>query len=102
MSDNPQPIEVQILAKVQNLMDGLKQATEGVQGATNQMSGILGGLQSAFGSIKTGFIAVTAVLAGGKVFKDAVKGTVDWTMEVDKLSKALGVNLQTASVAVLR
>lgn len=43
-------------------------------------------------------LAITAVLAGGKMFKDTVDATVNMTKEFTALSKALGITVTEASV----
>jgi len=97
MADNPEPIEVSIVAKIQGLMDGLGQATSGVKNATAEMQGSFGGLQKTIENLKAPFIAITALLAGGTMFKEAISSTVEWTMEVNKLSKVLNTTTQDAS-----
>jgi len=97
MADNPEPIEVSIIAKVQGLLDGLGQATAGVKSATSEMTGSLKGLEQMVTNLKAPFIALGAVLAGGAMFKSAISATVDWTMEINKLSKVLNTSVQDAS-----
>lgn len=97
MADNPEPIEVSIVARIQGLLDGLGQATAGVKGATAEMQGSFSGLQKTIENLKAPFIAITALLAGGAMFKEAISSTVEWTMEVNKLSKVLNTTTQDAS-----
>ena len=96
MSDT-EPIEVSIVAKVQGLLDGLAQATSGVKSATSEMTGSLKGLEQMINNLKAPFIALTALVAGGAMFKEAMDSTTEWTMEIVKLSKVLNTSTQDAS-----
>lgn len=62
-----------------------------------QVGGLFGGLQAPFGKVMGMLGAFTAVLAGGKVFKDSVEASKNFTMEATKLGKVLGVNATEAS-----
>jgi len=97
MADNPEPIEVSIIAKIQGLLDGLGQATSGVKHSTEEMQGAFKGLGATIENLKTPFIAITALLAGGALFKEAINGTVEWALEANKLSKVLNTSVQDAS-----
>ncbi len=90
-------VEVVFGSNIQGLMSGLKEATSGVQGATQSMQSAFGGLSSMMGQFSKGFAVVTGVLAGGAAFKGAIDSTIHWTMEVKKLSIALGTNMTDAS-----
>ena len=98
MADQPEPIEVSIVAKIKGLLDGLGQATSGVKNATEEMGNSFKGLHTTVENLKAPFIAITAILAGGAMFKEALNATVEWTMEANKLSKVLNTSVQDASV----
>lgn len=63
-----------------------------------QLQGQMGGLTSAMNRITGAAGVVAGVLAGGAMFKAAVGETVKWTGEAVKLSRALGITTERASV----
>jgi hypothetical protein len=95
---NPEPIEVSIVAKVKGLMDGLSQATSGVKSATGEIQGSFNSLSSTISNLKAPFLAITAILAGGAMFKSAIDATVKWNSEVGKLARTMGITTGEASV----
>jgi hypothetical protein len=97
MADNPEPIQVSITAEIKGLMDGLGQATNGVKAATQEMVNSFSGLASTVASLQAPLMALTAVLAGGAMFKEAISSTTEWTGEVVGLSKRLGMTTESAS-----
>lgn len=97
MADNPEPIEVSIIARIKGLLDGLGQATSGVKKATDEIGGSLGGLERMVTNLKAPFLALTALLAGGALFKGAIDETLQWTNEVGTLARTLGITTREAS-----
>ena len=96
MADDKE-IGVRITAKNAGLTDGLNQATAGVKQAVSQMEGHFAGLNSAISNLKAPFLALSGLLAGGALFKAAIDETIEWTGEVVKLSKVLGISKEEAS-----
>ena len=92
-----EPLEVSIIANIKGLLDGLAEATAGVKDASNKMEGSFGGLSKTIDNLKAPFLALAGLAAGGALFKEAVVSTVDWTKEVNKLSKVLNTTLKDAS-----
>ena len=90
-------IAVKVAAKTEGFADGLGQATSVVKSTCTQMEGHFSGLGKAIDNLKTPFLAITGLLAGGKIFKDAISESVKWTGEVNKLSRSMGVSLEQAS-----
>lgn len=95
MSD---PVTVSITANIKGLIDGLAQATEVVKKNTEEMTKTFGGLGKAFDNLKAPFVAITGLLAGGKLFKDAVDAAGKWNLETVKMARTLGTTTQEASV----
>lgn len=91
-------IAVELTASVNGLLAGMKQGAAAVEQATAQMTGSLGGISKAFESLKAPFVAFTALLAGGAMFKEAITATVDWNLESIKLARTLGITTEQASV----
>lgn len=91
-------ISVEITAAIQGLLDGLRNATGAVKDGTEQMAGSFGNLGKIVDNLKTPFLALTGVLAGGALFKSTIDATTHWAGEVGKLAKSLGVTAESASV----
>lgn len=79
--------------KLREAAADLKKFGSDGEAAIGRMTGPLGALQSKF-------IAVGAILAGGAVFKEAVKQAADFTEESMKLGIALGISATEASTFV--
>jgi hypothetical protein len=124
MSD--QQVNVKFGAETGQLKDGANQAAQSVEntvgrmsgafanmatqmqghasGVVNQANGMANGIQSAMGRVDGimskmtgGFAALSAVLAGGAFFKSAIEETKQFTGEVTRLSKALGITVEEAA-----
>lgn len=98
MADENQTINVSITASIKGLVDGLRNAGSQVQSAATGMQSSLNTLQSGIGAIGKAFGVVSAVLAGGKMFKDAMDATLKWNLEAMKLARTLGVTTEEASI----
>lgn len=68
----------------QQAFKDVERATEPLKGAFEKVNGVL--------------LAMTAILAGGAVFKEAIDETVKFTGEANQLAKKLGVTATEASV----
>lgn len=91
-------ISVTLRAVISELIGPMKQAGEAVQASTQQMTSSFEKLGHTFESLVKGFGAITAVLAGGAMFKHAVDDAVKWNSEVGKMASRLGVTTGEASV----
>lgn len=96
MADNK--IGVSFTADTTGLMTGVSQAVGAVQSGVGQMQGAFGGLGNVIGQIKGPFMAFTAILGGGAIFKSTVDATVKWNGEAIKLARSLGITTEEASV----
>lgn len=74
------------------------EAAKAVKDAVGQMQTGLGSLTEAFSSVKGMFAGLTAVLAGGAAFKEAVQETRQMTAETVSLSRILGIAASEASI----
>jgi DNA-binding ferritin-like protein (Dps family) len=113
-------IQVVFEALIGNLQANLDQAKSQLQVSTQQMSnavndmasktvGSFGNMQtaiksnftaieSAIGSVTRSLMAFGVILAGGMIFKNIIKETIDWNVEAIKLSKSLGITTESASI----
>jgi hypothetical protein len=90
-------INVGFGANIAGLTAGLGQAVASVRQATGAMSESLNAVTKAGSVLTNAFGTITAVLAGGKLFKDAIKQTMDFAGEVRGLSKQMGISAEEAS-----
>ena len=112
-------VDVKFGAQTGELKNGVDEAKDAVQSSTKRMSesfkamsaqitgsmnevhaAVSGGVErigAAFEKVNSIFLAATAVLAGGKMFKDAVKETVAMNVEAMKLATTMGITTETAS-----
>ena len=93
-----EPLEVSIIASISGLLDGLGQATTGVKDAARQMEGSFAGLNKTIDNLKAPFLALSAIVAGGAIFKGVMDKTVEWNSGVGKMAKSLGITAGEASV----
>lgn len=77
---------------VADLQDKFKEFSSHAKEGFEGLSGVTEGLHGAVEKIAGAFAAVTAVLAGGKLFSEAISETTSMTKEVNKLSIVLGVS----------
>jgi len=93
-----QNILVRIVAQIDGLLGGMKGAAAGVKETTTEMKASLSSLSTVVDSVKKPFLALTALLAGGKIFKDAINATQEWTYSSVLLGRQLGITAEDASV----
>lgn len=93
-----EPLEVSIVASISGLLDGLGQATTGVKDAARQMEGSFGGLNKTIDNLKTPFLVLSGLVAGGAIFKGVMDKTVEWNSGVGKLARSLNITTGEASV----
>jgi hypothetical protein len=89
---------IRISADISALMEALSRAVAGVKSSVGEMKESFEGLLSAFEKVNAIMAGVTAALAGGAAFKEAIDKTVDLTKEANMLARALGVSATEASV----
>jgi hypothetical protein len=96
MSD--ETVKVEIVGESRSAVDAVRAAADSVRSGVSDMKAQFESLSGAVESIKSAFLGLTAVLAGGKLFGDAIEKTVDWADGVRKLSLALGITSEQASI----
>jgi hypothetical protein len=95
MSDDA--IQVKLGADTADVAPKFEAAASAIKSSVASMKASMEGLQATMASVKGAFLAVTTALAGGALFKDAVKETVALTGEVTSLSKKLAISRDEAS-----
>lgn len=94
MAKNNIQAELTLLDK---LTAPLKAAAAQVSASTKQMSTAFNSVSNTFNKVNQVMLAITAVLAGGAAFKSAIDESINYRLEINKLSKALGTTLLEAT-----
>ena len=81
-------------AAIARSLEGVKTAMKGVQ---SSFEGATSSIQGALSKMQSGFAALTAVVAGGAMFKNFISGFSDTVGEATKLSKVFGMSVESAS-----
>jgi len=98
---NDKTSEYAITADPSGYEAGMKRVIESSKEAQKQISTVFSSLSGAMGQI-TGMLGMlTGVIAGGAAFKAAVSASNEWTGEAKKLSVALGITTESASVMMV-
>lgn len=80
---------------------GMMRVIESSKEAQKQISTAFSSVSDAMGKITGVLGTLTAVMAGGAAFKAAVSASNEWTGEAKKLSMALGITTESASVMMV-
>ena len=94
MAKNNVQAELTLLDK---LTAPLKAAAAQVSASTKQMNTAFNSVSNAFNRVNQVMLAITAVLAGGAAFKSAIDESINYRLEINRLSKALGTTLLEAT-----
>jgi hypothetical protein len=98
MADESKQIEVSIVASIKGLLSGLQGAGQAVTQSAQGMQSSLNSIQGGIGAVGKAFVGISAILAGGSMFKGAVDATLKWNLEAMKLARTLGITTQEASI----
>ena len=90
--------ELKISGDASSLIAAVNSAEKAVKQTFESMQSSMASLNSSFQKLQGAFLAVTAVLAGGKAFKEVIAASNTWTGESLALAKALGVTTEQSSV----
>lgn len=99
MSDKD--VSLSIGADDAGMVAGLKKAEDAVKSSAQNMQNAMSSVAGAFGKVHGAFLALTALVAGGAAFKAAINASTEWAGEAGKLSKALGITTEKASVMMV-
>ncbi len=95
---NDNPPQIVLDGDVSPLRKKLREAANDLKQFAGEGESAIGRLTGPLAALQAKFIAVTAILAGGAVFKDAVAQTVKFTEESTKLARAMGISASEASI----
>jgi hypothetical protein len=98
---NDKTSEYAITADPSGYEAGMKRVIESSKEAQKQISTAFSSVSGAMGQITGALGMLTGVIAGGAAFKAAVSASNEWTGEAKKLSVALGITTESASVMMV-
>lgn len=97
MADQSQEVAVKITGDGASAAAAMKQASEAVTSGVDKMKSSLNQVGEAFGKLTGLFATLTAIVAGGKFFKDAIAESNKLTAETMRLSRTLGITAEEAN-----
>lgn len=97
MSSSDKTAEYAITADPTGFQAGMDKAISAAKEAQSQIAASMGGIGDAFKLVKDHLAAFTAILGGGKMFKDGIAETLRLTGETTMLAKSLGISMTAAS-----
>lgn len=89
--------QIIIGADTSELVAALKGAQQAVSSSVADMKGSLSGLGAAFGGLQSVFVGFAAIMGGGKIFKDAIQGSLEEAAAVKQLTMVMGMTTAEAS-----
>ena len=90
--------QITIGADSSELVAAMKHAQAHVASADNDMKNSIEGMGKSFEMLKGAFLGISAILAGGKIFHEAIESTEKWNGSVTEISKKMGITAEKASV----
>ena len=91
-------LEFGISGKDEGLQAALEEAKASIAEASENMKASLEGVAQAFEMVNVAMLAVTSVLAGGKVFSEAIEASVGAAKGAAQLARELGITATQASI----
>jgi len=91
-------VQIEFGAKIDGAVADVKRFETELRSSFKQIQDSIGAVNGVFTKMQSVLASVTAVIAGGSMFKSAIDGAVSWTNETTKLSKSLGITTEEASV----
>ena len=90
MSSKDEDVNIKVKGDASGAQEAMRQAASSVRAGVSQIKGQLDALSSIGTKVTGVFLAVGAVLAGGKMFKEAVDETVNLTSRLKRSASSLG------------
>jgi hypothetical protein len=90
-------LDIGIRVHTDQLTSGINQATSEIKSGISSMKTQFAGLQGSLQSLKSPFLAISAIVAGGALFGRMVSATHDVAEELDKTSQKTGISVEELS-----
>lgn len=91
------PVSVTITGDAKGLITALNQGTSSLKTFAQDVNGISSGVMGVVKNIQAPIMALTAIIGGGAMLRGAVRETVDWAVQAQKLARVLGTTTENAS-----
>jgi len=91
-------IQFKLGMNLDDLFSGLNKASDSISKSTKEMGNSFGGLGKGLEALKGPFLAISGILAGGAMFKEAIDSAKNMGSEVRRLSEYFGVSNQEAGL----
>lgn len=90
-------ITTEITAEDTGFASAMKHMRSEMAATHESMKGSLEGIQGVFEKLRGAFVAITAIIGGGKMFHESVEATRKMTAEANGLAKSMGITVVQAS-----
>lgn len=90
-------VKVEIVGESRSAIDAMRAAADSVKTGVGDMKGHFETLSKAAESVNTALLAIGAILAGGKIFREAIAETKQLANEAINLGRSLGISASEAS-----
>ncbi|WP_394788769.1 hypothetical protein [Rhodoferax sp.] len=109
MADSDKTTTYGISADPSGFVDGMNKAADSaksaaskiqdsLKGAGSEIEGSFKKIADTFGQVQKAMLGLTAIIAGGAMFKQLIGQAADWNGEAGKMGKQLGITTEQASV----
>lgn len=89
-------VQVSVTGDGSGAVNAVKNVADSVKNLSDQGKAQIDNLTGAFSKLQTAMLAIAAIVAGGAMFSEMVKSTLEQTSEVTKLQKAFGLTVDKA------
>lgn len=98
MAQSLKTVETETKGAVGSIIDSFKRMAAGAAETQKETTTHFGAMGGAFSKLTGPLMAVTGLLAGGAMFREAVSATMEMTGEANKLARQLGITAGAASI----
>jgi len=97
MASSDKSIDYQVNANADGFVGEMQRVGQAAKQTHAQVASSFEAMTGSIKTVMTALGALTAILAGGAAFKSAINSTTQWTGEVSKLAKTMGITTEQAS-----
>src|SRR5258708_7321168 len=96
MASPDDDVTVRFGAKIDEALEGLRQMSDSVRNHTELWEGRFKSLTKTVEGLKAPFLALTAIITGGRLFEKAITQTREWELSAMGMARQLGVTTNEA------
>lgn len=98
MADTDKTVAYGVSADASAFEQGMQKAASSAKNAASEIDSQFKKVSDVFGGVQKALLGITAVIAGGGAFKALINQAAEWNGEAGKISKALGISTEKASI----